>query len=415
MKKDKRKEFLGWIIVAGCFLLYAASPGLIINMASIFFKSVCEDLKVDRVDVSFAYTLLSLSQLITAPIIGHLMATQKKIWVLMIMGVSVVAASIFGLSLTSSMSMFYFFSVVIGLFHGLASSTAISYFISNWFGDHWSFAYGVALTGSGFASLMLSPVLGKIIENYSWRAGYRASAIIYMIMTVPVIVGILRKYSSKNDNQNKKIDSDGKAFANNKLIRSEVFKTTTFWFLFVASFCTSMSCMGTQQHFVPYLTDIGYSASDATLFFSLMMGIMIFGKILLGVLFEKKGICYTLIFGFCLIISAIFALLHAEKTFVVWIFIVFFGLGNAMQTVPLAILVRTYFGRKNFTAVQGVAIIGQNLGMALGTTVSGVAFDLIGSYLFIWKLYIVLCALALLFHMGTYLCYKRDKWLLNSP
>jgi len=80
-------------------------------------------------------------------------------------------------------------------------------------------------------------------------------------------------------------------------------------------------------------------------------------------------------------------LLQAKSLWAVYLFAVFFGLANAMNTVVAPYITAELCGQKNYGVIYGVVNIFFTIGMASGAPLSGAIYVQQGSYAVAWMLY----------------------------
>ena len=407
----KRKLYYGWIVVAGCFALAGATMGMTTNMLSLFVKPVCAELGIERSAYSLAGTILILCQMCTAPIVGKVYTKVKNPVRVMTFACIVVSGAMFGYSSADSLAEIYFFAALMGLSNAYVVDTAISMIIKNWFSKSGGTAVGIAMTGSGCAALIMTPLISGAIELMGWRWGFRIIAVLYFALSVPVLLTVIRSGPGEKEPDlaggEEKTDVGGSSF-------SEAMRSPAFWLVTAACFLIGVSCMGTLQHTVPYLSDIGYSASRSSAVYSVIMASLIAGKIIIGRLFDKKGIVFAMTYGVTMMCLSLVLLMFASNFGAALAFGICFGLADSMVAVPAAFIIGEYFGRKDFAPIMGMTQVGQGLGMSLGVVVSGKIYDAMGGYSAAWILYMLLSLTGLILHVAAYRSNQSSNIQLKS-
>lgn len=91
----------------------------------------------------------------------------------------------------------------------------------------------------------------------------------------------------------------------------------------------------------------------------------------------------------------------------------FYGCGATFTSVGVSYLTSSFFGQRDYAAIISLVNIFYVIGAALGPFISGVVYDITGSYDLIWRVYLVLfaCFIALLWFLKSYLDkHYTDKW-----
>ena len=151
---------------------------------------------------------------------------------------------------------------------------------------------------------------------------------------------------------------------------------------------------GIQQHLIPYLTDIGHSATFAANIMALYLGMTVAGKLILGQITDKRGLTEGLMLFSAILGAGIGILFGANLALVAVLFGIVYGVGNALLTVMPPLMTAECAGLKHFASIYGIMAIFQTLGAGLGMPLSGYLFDWRGDYYLSFWLYILMAASA---------------------
>jgi MFS family permease len=142
--------------------------------------------------------------------------------------------------------------------------------------------------------------------------------------------------------------------------------------------CVAMSMP--QVHIVAYCGDLGYGVARGAEMLSLMLGFGIISRVASGFIADRIGGVRTLLLGSVLQGTALFLYLWFDGLVSLYLISALFGLFQGGIVPSYAIIVREYFSPKDAGTRVGLCIMATLLGMALGGWMSGVIFDLTGSY-----------------------------------
>lgn len=158
---------------------------------------------------------------------------------------------------------------------------------------------------------------------------------------------------------------------------------------------------------IAYLTDMGYGQQYASGIYSLSMGVLMAGKVILGTLYDRLGIKGASVY-ICLALAASLGfLLMADLPGIPYLFAAAFGLANAIQSIPATCLVTRFFGTREFTSIYGICNAGNMAGIALGTSMSAWIYDASGSYVAAWYFYLLLSAVIFILYISADREYER--------
>jgi MFS family permease len=135
-----------------------------------------------------------------------------------------------------------------------------------------------------------------------------------------------------------------------------------------------------QVHIVAYCGDLGYGVARGAEMLSLMLGFGIISRVSSGFIADRIGGVRTLLLGSVLQgVALVFYLLFDGLTSL-YVISALFGLFQGGIVPSYAIIVREYFPPREAGTRLGLVLMATLLGMALGGWMSGVIFDLTGSY-----------------------------------
>ena len=186
----------------------------------------------------------------------------------------------------------------------------------------------------------MTPLVTATIQSSGWRAGFRQLTIVFFLITIPVILLLIKEHPS--DVGQKPLGWDhvqavpaemGGTISG--MTRAQAFRSKTYWCYIAALFLTQVCGMGLQNNIIGYLTDVGFDSMYAASIFSLMMFILVPGKIALGSIYDRFGIRIgSIVITVTLSLSAVLLILSVRSPIPV-IFAIVFGFGDTIQTMQL--------------------------------------------------------------------------------
>jgi MFS family permease len=142
--------------------------------------------------------------------------------------------------------------------------------------------------------------------------------------------------------------------------------------------CVAMSMP--QVHIVAYCADLGYGAARGAEMLSLMLGFGIISRLASGWIADRIGGLATLLLGSALQGVALLLFLPFDGLTSLYVISALFGLFQGGIVPSYAIIVREYFSPLEAGTRVGAVLMATLVGMALGGWMTGVVFDLTGSY-----------------------------------
>jgi MFS family permease len=142
--------------------------------------------------------------------------------------------------------------------------------------------------------------------------------------------------------------------------------------------CVAMSMP--QVHLVAYCGDLGYGAARGAQMLSLLLACGIVSRLVFGWISDRIGGLRTLLIGSGMQCFALFLFLPFDGLASLFVISALFGLFQGGIVPSYAIIIREYFSPKEAGTRIGIVLTATMFGMALGGWMSGVIFDLTGSY-----------------------------------
>ena len=144
------------------------------------------------------------------------------------------------------------------------------------------------------------------------------------------------------------------------------------------SCCVAMSMP--QVHIVAYSGDLGHGAAHGAQMLSLMLGFGIVSRLASGFICDRIGGLRTLLLGSSLQTLALLLFLPFEGLVSLYVISAVFGLSQGGIVPAYAVIIREYFPPNEAGLRVSMVLTASLMGMALGGWMSGMIFDLTGSY-----------------------------------
>lgn len=382
-QQTKQKFFYGWVVVIGLMFIQGAAVGILGNTLSAFYAPVSEGLGVSRATFTLFNTFGMGTGVIMAPIWGEFFKS-RRLKPYMIAGCLIIAVCIYGYSISTHVYHFYAIAAVKGIFQGMLTGIPFAKLLGNWFIEKRGTATGIALAGSGIAGAIMVPITSATIEGMGWRAGFVQLTWVYLAITIPVLFLLIRETPEEmglkpygyNPSATPKVSASG---LQSGISRNQAFRSKTFWFYAIALLLSQVCGAGIQNNLISHLRDIGYAPTFAASIFSVMMIVLVPGKIIVGRVYDSN-IKVASIFITLMLSASCVALANAGTMPIPYIFAVLFGFANTIQTMQLPYLTGRLFGEKEYTRVYGICQPFTQIGSAFITPVSNLMQQSFGSY-----------------------------------
>lgn len=373
-----------WIVIAGS-VAHAVNSGLSYFGMSAYFPSFEREFGWSRTAISGAFSLARIESGVMGPLEGYLtdrFGPPKMMFIGIILG----AAGFFFLSLVHSLPMLYaviVFGIVLG--SSLGYNMPISVVIAKVFRARRSLAFGIFRMGPGLSGPLV-PVVGWMIGLWGWRSAAIASAIILLVIGLPLASVIARTYEQQQIPSGENPESKGEGQAKSYTVSEpqftlgEAMKTFSFWMLSIGMALRHMVTEGVSVHFVILLVDRGWTTESASglLGVSALIGAPArLGMGWLGDLVDKRRLIIALL---VLLGLSVFFMGRSSHPYIFVPFMVGYSLaygGLASLQEPIR---ADYFGTRYFASIHGMSRTVTTVGTFMGPISAGFFYDLTKSY-----------------------------------
>ena len=394
----KKNKFFGYWVVFYAFVLMFFIFTIIKSLHSLFLVPVTEDLGMERSAFSFIFTITGVSVAFALPIITKLL---KYVSIRLLMTISILMTSIGFASFSFAREpwQFYIIAVIVGAGTAGCTNMIISLLINNWFISRRGLAMGIAFTGSGFGAVCITPVLTKTLELYGWQTSYIMCGLAMAVACIPLTFFCAYRYPSEKGQKPFQEASDTavteKATANSGMYLKDLKKYPLFWLFLLIVLLSSATLGGVHLHIPAYLTDIGHTSSFVAIVIMAQSICIIFGKIILGMIFDTFGTIKGTAFLEITLSFAFICLILAKNPIIAFVFALFYGCGCTLTTVGFPFLTGSIFGQRNYTAILSLVNMVYVVGAATGPFLSGLIYDMTGQYQMTWVAYLIIFAVSM--------------------
>lgn len=380
----KNKLFYGWIIVIAIFLMLAVGWGISINTNSIFITPIEEELGFTRAQMLNALTIRGIMMALISFCSGWIFSNFK---IKRVMEVSAIALCIsyFSMSFMTSIIEYYISISIQTVSVMLCGFIPASIIINNWFLTKNGIALGIAFMGSGIGGMFFNLLGSRLISQIGWRKTIlKFSFIIFLVMTITVFFLIkvfpkdkgLEPYGSKR--KDNVIESNNSKFFG--IYIKDAIKTAEFWMIGIGVMIMGMNMAALVPNIAPHLNDIGYSISVSAKISSFTMISLAFGKLLIGILFDKYGIRNVTLLSCLALQIGLLSMIFAKYRFSFIGIVLGVGLGSSFGTVALPLYVEKIYGKLDYTRILAYLQTMSNIGGIISPLIMGIMYKSQNSY-----------------------------------
>ena len=377
---EKAVFFYGYILVVIVLFILIVTFGTRFAFG-IFFKPMLADFSWTRAMTSGAFSLSMFMEGFLGIFMGGLNDRLGPRIVLTLCGFLLGLGYLLMSQVSAVWQLYLFYGVIIGaamsgVWVPLLSTTA------RWFVERRSMMTGIVATGAGIGTLIASPISNWLISTYDWRTSYIILGSVVLITVVgasqllrrdPTQVGQAPYGENKGEEQGLQLRNPGFSL-------KEALRTRQFWLVFTICFCVGFCILATMVHIVPHTVDSGIVPASAANILATIGGLVIVGRVLLGIAGDRIGNKRVIVICFILISAALFWLAPSTSIWMFYVFAITFGLGYGGIGASMSPLVAWLFGLRSHGLIFGVMALSYSIGGATGPYLLGYIFDVTGSY-----------------------------------
>ena len=407
----KAKRFTyHWAIVIACFILMASSVGITQNCFNLFSIEIMNELKFTASQVQVMNTIATLMTMVSALVVGTVfnkfsMRLAMPVYAICLTG------GFFLYSTVNSLAQLYILSALVGFGRGGVAVVPCGLLMNNWFKEKRGFATGIALAGSTAGGFVFVRIANAIIASMDWRRAYMVLGVMAAVLIIPTVIFVIREkpedkglrpYGATEEDTASAVKAEFTGISRKKFL-----KTSAFWMLGITFFLISAINMGLQNNVSIYLTmQKGQTRELAVDVASILLLSQVVGKILLGSIYDKKGVKFGSAYG-CVVflLSIVTIMLAGNKAFAI-IFGVIVGLALSMTTCTPPLLTSLAVGRREYSSIYGLLNAFATAGVALGPVIAGFIYDHTESYDLAWIIFAVVAVVILVL---TILAMNKSK------
>jgi MFS family permease len=282
-----------------------------------------------------------------------------------------------GYAVASQATSLWQFALAQGLLVGVASSVAFAPLmadISLWFTRRRGIAVAIIASGSYLAGTVWPPVVQHFIQSQGWRRTYLGIGVFCVATMLPLTLA-LRRRSPLLAAASTTPDI---ALRSARPLGMAPGALQGLLVLAGLSCCVAMSMP--QVHIVAYSADLGHGAARGAQMLSLMLGLGIVSRLASGWICDHIGGRLTLLLGSGLQALALVLFLPFTGLASLYLLSALFGLFQGGIVPSYAVIIREVFPPEEAGVRVGTVLMATVFGMALGGWMSGVIYDLTGSY-----------------------------------
>jgi MFS family permease len=382
-------------------------------VVGVVLPEVQAEFGVSRSAASMPYTLTMIGFGIGGVLMGRL-SDRQGIAVPVVIGAVALGVGFVAAGLAPSL---LWFGLAQGLLIGLLGTSAtFSPLMADttlWFERRRGLAVAICASGNYLGGALWPLIAQHFVETVGWRQTYVGIGVVCTLSMLPLawlmrrrapVAGAVAAVAPGGEPARPATVSRGTATDFSRPLGMSPRALQVVLCVSGVSCCVAMSMP--QVHIVAYCSDLGFGAARGAEMLSVMLGSGVVSRLASGWISDRIGGLRTLLLGAILQTLALVLFLPFDGLVSLYVISAMFGLFQGGIVPSYALIVREHFPASEAGWRVGTTITSTLFGMAFGGWLSGVIFDLTGSYdaAFVngiaWNLVTVIIALVLLRRAG---------------
>lgn len=373
MTTDASPESAYALIRLAICVLLSTLGGISLWSVVVVLPAVQAEFAVDRAMASLPYTLTMVGFAVGGVAMGRL-ADRLGIMIPALIGAVALCVGYIAASFATSLWQFAaIHGVLIAFFGGAATFGPIVADVSHWFNRRRGIAVAIAASGNYLAGTVWPPLVQHFVHTIGWRQTHLGIGGLCAVTMIPLTLALRRKAPSQQSTTASERLGPRQGTLGISPGGLQVL-------LSIAGFCCCVAMAMPQVHIVAYCGDLGYGVERGAEMLSLMLGFGIVSRIGSGFIADRFGGLPTLLIGSAAQMLALLLYLGFSSLPSLYVISGLFGLFQGGIIPSYAIIIREYLPAREAGMRFGMVIMATLFGMAFGGWISGVIFDVTGSY-----------------------------------
>jgi MFS family permease len=426
---DPRRVYFGWWIVMAGAVNGLLMVGVTQYAFGIFIKPMNEELGWSVALIASASSIRSFESGFMSPLTGY-MVDKLGPRLITNMGIACMAVGLLMFALVHDLWLFFASSIVIAAGQSLAGGNAFNVAIVNWFQKKRARAIGLARSGSGAGSLTVPPLV-FLVEVFGWRVALVVLAVIVFAVGLflryflkaphPSDMGLLPdgtgripadawrpagEVPQKEPGATERRGRGGARDGGEGLEVKEAVRTPAFYLMAVSSSLRSAVHTTWLVLAVHHLLEVGFAPAVVGALAGSYGLTQFLWRLVIAWAGDALGRRRVLLMSFVFqgVGMLAFASVSPERLWLVPIYFIVYGIGNAAWSTMDSTQVADYFGTRRYATLSGLkGTIAMPLGLAT-PIIAGHFFDVTGTYRGIFSLY-----------AGVMACGGLCVWAIRRP
>lgn len=378
--------------------------GVVMNSMGLYFTAVSTDIGFSMGGISMYKTIAGLSSCILLPFVGKVLYRFDTRFTLSasaaVMGVCTILMAGF-----QALWQWYLAASILGIASALLLTTSEPIILANWFHEKLGLVIGISAAFSGVMGMVCNMALERVIQVMGWRFAYVVTGILCLIMILPMTLFVVRLKPEM-------VGCEPYGRRMYLQVREEAVlpmsrrSRIAAMCALVLSSGVMLFCIGFSAQIVTYATTKGKTMATGAFLVSCSMIANAAGKVLLGQIYDVKGLKWICIAGTAFGIPA-FGFLLCSDMAAMTVGSLLYGMAMSLGVVAPPLLTKKFFRGNEYPKAFSVVMMLSTLMSSFSTWILGWMYDCFGSYVPALALCMGMCMSFFVLCVGMWIHYRR--------
>jgi MFS family permease len=362
----------GWVVVVGSLLLMTVGAGGY-YVVIVGLKLVAQDFGGLRWVPSMAYSMTVFGMGLGGIFIGR-WSDRVGVGTPALLGSLMIVAGALTASVTTDRWVFLLaHGVLIGLLGNAALFSPLIANTARWFDRRRGMAVAMVTSAQAIAGVFWPSMFRILIEGSNWREAYRVYALVALVTMVPLSFLLRRPAPTAPEGDPREVSaSDARVFG---LTQNSVLVS-----LSAAIVCCCVAMAMPIVHVVSHATDLGYPLARASEMLAVLLGCAFFSRLAWGAVGDRVGGLRVLLIGSLCQALVLAMYLAVDSLIGLYVISALFGLAFGGIIPSYALIISQHFPPGSLGWRIATIFFFGAIGMAIGSWLGGVVFDITGAY-----------------------------------
>ena len=362
-----------WARLSICLLLSTVGgAGLWVGVVTL--PKIQADFGVDRADAALAYTACMIGFGVGGVLAGRLV-DRFGAFVPVFFAAFCIGIGFFLAALSANIWQLTIVNLLIGI-GASATFAPLMADISQWFVKRRGTAIAICASGNYLAGVIWPMIMQQLLVIGNWRQGYLVIGVACFVLMLPLTVILITRSPSERE------QARAARISGHTQVRHE--STMPPWMvqgvLVLAGLACCIAMSMPQVHIVAYCVDLNFGVARGAEMLSLMLATGVISRLASGIIADKIGGVRTLLLGSVLQMATLALYVPFDGLASLYVVSALFGLSQGGIVPSYAIVIREYFPAHEAATRVSIVLMATIFGMSLGGWLSGIIFDVTGSY-----------------------------------